>query len=65
VQFQLRAEVSNLFNHPSAGNPSSTITSGYTPGNSSGDAALGFGTVTSTSLFYNPRYIQLAGKIVF
>lgn len=65
VNFQLRAEVSNLFNHPSAGNPNSTITSGYTPGSSSGDAALGFGTVTSTSLFYNPRYIQLAGKIVF
>lgn len=66
VKFQFRAEASNLFNHPSAGNPNSTINSGYDPSNPGNDAAnLNFGTVTSMSGFYNPRYIQLAGKIIF
>jgi len=66
VKFQLRGEASNLFNHPSAGNPNATISRGYDPSNPGNDASqLNFGTVTSTSNFYNPRYIQLAGKIIF
>ena len=66
VKFQFRAEAANLFNHPSAGNPNSTITSGYDPNNPGNDASnLNFGTVTSMSGFYNPRYIQLAGKLIF
>lgn len=53
VRFEFRAESSNLFNHPSAGNPNSTFDQ------------LNFGTISSTSTFYTPRYLQLAGKIVF
>jgi hypothetical protein len=66
IKFQFRAEASNLFNHPSAGNPNSTINEGYDSSNPGSDATnLNFGTVTSTSGFYNPRYIQLAGKLIF
>jgi len=66
VKFQFRAEAANLFNHPVAGNPNSTISSGYDPNNPGHDAIdLNFGTVTGTSAFYQPRQIQLAGKIVF
>lgn len=61
MQFQFRAEVANLFNHPSAANPNSDLSSNFEPSNPGtyGD----FGTVTSTQS--TARSIQLAGKIVF
>jgi len=66
VKFQFRAEASNLFNHPSAGNPNATIDRGYDPNDPGNDASsLNFGTVTGTSAFYNPRYLQLSGKLIF
>jgi hypothetical protein len=66
VKFQFRAEASNLFNHPSPGNPNATIDTGYDPGNPANDAAnLNFGTVTGTSAFYSPRYLQFTGKLIF
>ena len=66
VKFQFRAETSNLFNHPSAGNPNATIDQGYVPSDPGNDASsMNFGTVTSTSTFYNPRYLQLSGKLIF
>lgn len=63
LRFQFRAETENLFNHPSAGNPNSEIEQGFDPSNPV--ATSNFGTVTNMSFFYNPRVIQLAGKIVF
>ena len=66
VKFQFRAEASNLFNHPSAGNPNATMDKGYDPNSPGNDASnLNFGTITSTSTFYNPRYLQLSGKLIF
>jgi hypothetical protein len=63
LKFQFRAEAGNLFNHPSAGNPNSEIEQGFDPNNPV--ATSNFGSVTSTSIFYSPRSIQLAGKLVF
>ncbi|QNI30589.1 TonB-dependent receptor [Alloacidobacterium dinghuense] len=63
LKFQFRAEAGNLFNHPSAGNPNSEIEQGFDPTNPV--ATSNFGTVTTTSTFYAPRTIQLAGKLVF
>jgi hypothetical protein len=63
LKFQFRAEAGNLFNHPSAGNPNSEIEQGFDPTNPV--ATSNFGSVTTTSTFYSPRSIQLAGKLVF
>jgi hypothetical protein len=63
LKFQFRAEAGNLFNHPSAGNPNSEIEQGFDPSNPV--ATSNFGSVTTTSTFYSPRSIQLAGKLVF
>jgi len=63
LKFQFRAEAGNLFNHPSAGNPNSEIEQGFDPNNPI--ATSNFGSVTTTSTFYSPRMIQLAGKLVF
>jgi hypothetical protein len=63
VKFQFRAEAGNLFNHPSAGNPNAEIEQGFDPTNPV--ATSNFGSVTTTSTFYSPRSLQLAGKIVF
>jgi hypothetical protein len=63
LDFQFRAETENLFNHPSAGNPNSEIEQGFDSSNPV--ATSNFGSVTSTSSFYSPRAIQLAGKLVF
>jgi hypothetical protein len=63
MKFQFRAEAGNLFNHPSAGNPNSEIETGFDPNNPV--LSSNFGSVTTTSTFYNPRSIQLAGKLVF
>ena len=65
VKFEFRAEARNLLNHPVAGNPNATISSSYSPNNPAGDGAQGFGTVTGTSTFYQPRQLQLSGKFVF
>lgn len=51
-RFEFRAEFFDAFNHPSFGNPSSSIAS-----------PAAFGKVTSTS--NGPRVIQFAGKIFF
>ena len=63
LKFQFRAEAGNLFNHPSAGNPNSEIEQGFDPNNPVNTS--NFGSITSTSTFYTPRTLQLAGKIVF
>jgi hypothetical protein len=63
LKFQFRVEAGNLFNHPSAGNPNSEIEQGFDPNNPV--TTSNFGSVTTTSTFYTPRTIQLAGKIVF
>lgn len=63
LKFQFRAEAGNLFNHPSAGNPNSQMVLKFNPSDPVGTS--NFGTVTTTSTFYHPRSIQLAGKIIF
>ncbi len=63
LKFQFRAEAGNLFNHPSAGNPNSEIETTFDPANPV--SSSNFGSVTTTSAFYSPRSIQLAGKLVF
>ncbi len=61
MRFQFRAEVANIFNHPSASNPASDLQSGF---NSNDPSTYGdFGTVTGTQS--SARSIQLAGKLVF
>jgi len=63
LKFQFRAEAGNLFNHPSAGNPNAEIEQGFDSSNPV--ASSNFGSVTTTSTFYSPRSIQLAGKLIF
>ncbi len=63
AKFQFRAEAVNLFNHPSAGTPNAEIDTGWQTGQPEADAALGFGTITTTQS--TPRSIQLAGKFIF
>ncbi len=55
LQFQLRAEAFNLFNHANPNNPNA-------PDNPTLGAA-NFGTITGTQT--DPRVLQLAGKINF
>jgi hypothetical protein len=61
VNFQIRVEAFNVFNHPIFGNPSSSGVGG-TSGidNNIGDAA--FGTVNAD---HEPRILQMGGKIRF
>jgi trimeric autotransporter adhesin len=51
VQFQLRGEAFNMFNHPFFSNPSMTSSSG------------GFGKITAVTNY--PRYLELGGKLIF
>jgi hypothetical protein len=61
LKFQFRAEVSNVFNHPSGSNPNSDIQGGF---DGSDPTTYGdFGTITSTQS--SARSIQLVGKIIF
>ncbi|HVB33476.1 MAG TPA: TonB-dependent receptor [Patescibacteria group bacterium] len=69
MRVQFRAEVFNLTNTPSFAFPSTgpgTTISAYTGGtNSPATTAGGFGQLTSTSAFYNPRTFQFAVKFMF
>ena len=59
VTFQLRIDASDVFNHPSFGNPGVTATAGSTS----------FGVITSTRFpvgdLGSSRQLQLAGKFIF
>jgi hypothetical protein len=54
ANLQFRAESLNLANHPSLGNPNTTLQSGSA-----------FGTITSMNANYTPREIQFALKLQF
>jgi hypothetical protein len=58
VKFQLRADASNIFNHPSFNLPNGALTL-----NSAGAVTTGTSTITSTTI--NGRYMSLLGKITF
>ncbi|SEB39035.1 Carboxypeptidase regulatory-like domain-containing protein [Terriglobus roseus] len=64
LKLQLRGEAFNLFNHANLGNPNSTLPSATTAGafNFSGS---NFGTISQMASGYQPRTLQLAGKINF
>jgi len=59
VKFQLRADASNIFNHPSFNLPNAALTL------NSGGTAITTGTSTITSTTINGRNLQLLGKITF
>lgn len=67
AKFQFRAEAANVFNHPSAGNPNSTINAASQSG--TGISAGSAGTITSVQSIpgelTGARVLQLAGKIIF
>ena len=62
VSFQMRAEVGNLFNHPSIGGPATDISSPTYDGNNPATYS-GFGMVGGTQS--GSRAVQLAGKLIF
>jgi hypothetical protein len=53
VKLQFEADFLNVTNHPVFGNPSGSVN------------GSGFGLITSMATAYNPRYVQLAGRINF
>jgi len=53
VKLQFEADFLNVTNHPVFGNPSGSVN------------GSGFGLITSMATDYNPRYVQLAGRINF
>lgn len=61
LEFQFRAEAFNVFNHPSLGNPNSTLPAAFNP--SDAKTYGNFGTVTTVQ--GHSRVLQLAGKINF
>jgi hypothetical protein len=58
VKFQLRADASNIFNHPSFNLPNGALTL-----NSAGAVTTGTSTITSTTI--GGRTMQLLGKVTF
>jgi hypothetical protein len=58
VKFQLRADASNIFNHPSFNLPNGALTL-----NSAGAVTTGTSTINSTTI--NGRNLQLLGKVTF
>lgn len=65
LQFQFRAEVANLFNHPNLANPTSDIASTGFIGSDPSSYGNNFGQVTGVQTGTGSRNIQLAGKIIF
>jgi hypothetical protein len=67
AKFQLRVEAANVFNHPSASNPSSTLGPAGSVG--TGVSTSGFGTITSMQTipgeFSGARVVSFAGKFIF
>jgi hypothetical protein len=67
AKVQLRVEAANVFNHPSASNPSSTLNASSLTG--TGVSTSGFGTITSTQTIpgelTGARVVSLAGKFIF
>ncbi len=67
VKFQFRAEAANVFNHPSAANPSSGLSG--TSQTSTQINTAGVGTITGVQSvpgeLSGARVLQLAGKIIF
>ena len=65
VKLQLRAEAFNLFNHANVGNPNSTLPNYNNTLGNFNFTGSNFGTISSMSYLYQPRALQLAGKINF
>jgi hypothetical protein len=67
ARFQLRVEAQNVFNHPSAANPSSTLNASSLT--STAVSTSGFGNITSVQTIpgelTGARVVQLAGKFIF
>jgi hypothetical protein len=69
AKFQFRAEAANVFNHPSASNPNSTVGAASQTNINNAVSAGSAGTVTSVQTIpgelTGARVLQLAGKIIF
>jgi hypothetical protein len=69
AKFQFRAEAANVFNHPSASNPNSTVGAASQTNTNNAVSAGSAGTVTSVQTIpgelTGARVLQLAGKIIF
>jgi hypothetical protein len=67
AKFQLRMEAANVFNHPSASNPSSTLNASTLTG--TGISISGFGEITSVQTIpgelTGARVVSFAGKFIF
>jgi hypothetical protein len=67
AKFQLRLEAANVFNHPSASNPSSTLNASSLTG--TGVSTSGFGEITSVQTIpgelTGARVVSFAGKFIF
>ncbi|MGB6695668.1 MAG: hypothetical protein WBE56_15895, partial [Terracidiphilus sp.] len=67
ARFQLRVEAQNVFNHPSASNPSSTLNASTLTGTAV--STSGFGNITGVQTIpgelTGARVVQLAGKFIF
>ena len=67
AKFQLRMEASNVFNHPSASNPSSSL--GISTATSNVPSTSGFGLISSVQTIpgelTGARVVSFAGKFIF
>ncbi len=66
IKLQFRAEVFNVTNTPSFGLPGTTISGWSGTGTSAVPTSAGnFGKITTTNVYYTPRDIQFALKLLF
>jgi hypothetical protein len=62
MKFQIRADASNIFNHPSFNLPNGNIS---VTTNAAGNVVTTTGTSNINSLTINGRYMSLLGKVTF